>query len=193
MKHFYDDNRKKWVNNILKNKLLDMLTLAFWCIVVVLVIIIEALMQNNCTLLPICIPWMYDRIVILIISIFLALMKKNLTKSTDKFSQILGTYILRIALFVIVVPSIVFLPNRFITIGKEYELNGTIIDQTSIKYSKGSTSYNNYVKIQIKGENTAFWYNLGKEQEPLGNKCILSVRKGIFGIRYAEKVDFIVE
>ncbi len=44
--------------------------------VIALVVDLEILVQHSYTLLPICIPWMYDIIGISIVSVLLALIKK---------------------------------------------------------------------------------------------------------------------
>jgi hypothetical protein len=85
-----------------------------------------------------------------------------------------------------------FLPNRYIPISPKTERIGIVVDNTEWGLSKTGFS-SNYVKIKVAEEDVCFWYNLYKSSKPLGNKCIVSMRRGLFGIRYVENVDFLVE
>ena len=72
---------------------------------------------------------------------------------------------------------------------------GLIIDiqQASVGPSKTASPLRNYVKIKVDNENTSFWYDINKETKPLGTKCIMNIKRGFFGLRYADNVDFLVE
>ena len=67
------------------------------------------------------------------------------------------------------------------------------IQQASVGPSKTASPLRNYVKIKVDNENTSFWYDINNEPKPVGTKCILSVQKGFFGLRFVENVDFLVE
>lgn len=160
---------------------------------VAVLLIIHELVLHSYTLLPVCIPWMYAYIAMAILLVLLALVKKYLCKSADKLIDICGTYLLKIVFVIIIVPAIILLPNRYIPIGPEIEYYGVVIDQTSIKSSKSSATNSNYVKIKLNGENTSFWCDINNDTEPIGKRSIFYVRRGIFGMRYAHKIDFLVE
>lgn len=93
---------------------------------------------------------------------------------------------------IIIIPALFFLPNRYFKIEPEIEYEGCVVDQTEWKLSK-TASWDNYVKIKIDDSNTSFWCCMGKESWPIGTKCIISARKGIFGMRYVENVRFLIE
>ena len=93
---------------------------------------------------------------------------------------------------IIIIPALFFFPNRYIKIGPEIEYDGCVVDQTKWKLSRTS-SWNNYVKINIDGLNTSFWCYKGKESWPIGNKCIISTKKGVFGMSYVDDVRFLIE
>ena len=69
-----------------------------WLIAIVLIVYLEILVQDNNTLLPICIPWMYDRFAMCVISILLAFIKKISGKSKEEFGSIFGGYCIKTAL-----------------------------------------------------------------------------------------------
>ena len=148
-------------------------------------------------LLPICIPWMYDYEVLFAVSIVLALIIKYLCKSKKDFLYLWLMYFWKLAVFIVMIPAVIFLTNNFL--GSEESLKhceGLIIDiqQASVGPSKTvSPPLRNYVKIKVDNENTSFWYDINKETKPLGTKCIMNIKRGFFGLRYADNVDFLVE
>ena len=96
--------------------------------------------------------------------------------------------------WLIITSSIIALPNRFIPIDDTKVITGKVVDKTKWKLlSKTTGGWQNYVKIKIDGEDTFFWYNLDYENKEYGTRCLISERKGIWGLRYVTNVDFIVE
>lgn len=158
-------------------------------------LILQIVTQWSCmdTLLAICIPWMYYQFVVLgtfFLPTIVNFVRKYFCKSSNRKNHIEDSYVWEIAMLLIIVPAIIFLPNRYIPIEPEKEYRGEVIDITSAPVNKSPSSNRNYVKVRLDGEDTSFWYCLNKASKPLGSKCIVSVRKGIFGMRYVEKVDF---
>ena len=162
--------------------------------VIALVVYLEVLVQHSYTLLPICIPWMYDIIGANFVSILLALIKIFLRKTSEGFWDVWGTYLLKTLLCFILIPALILLPNKYlpstILVKEKY---GVVIDLTSVTTNKSPSSKKYYVKIKLDNEDISFWYDIHKETKPLGTKCILSVQKGFFGLRFVENVDFLVE
>lgn len=167
-------------------------------LICILFVLLQIVTQWSCmdTLLPICIPWMYYQYVVLgifLLPILINLVRKYFVKSSNKKKIIWDSYDWKIAMLFIIVPAFIFLPNRYLPIAAEKDYRGEVIGHTSAPVNKSSSSKRNYVKIRLDGENTSFWYCLNKSSKPLGSKCIVSVRRGILGMRYIEKVDFIVD
>ena len=167
-------------------------------LICILLVILQIVTQKSCmeTLLPICIPWMYYQYVVLGISLLpfiINLIRKYFTKSSGKGKSFSESYVWILIVASIIIPAIIFLPNRHIPIGVEKECLGIVVDKTSAPVNKSPSSERNYVKVRLDGENISFWYCLNKESKPLGSRCIASVRKGILGMRYVEKVDFLEE
>lgn len=165
-------------------------------LICVLFVILQIVTQWSCmdTLLPICIPWMYYQYVILgafLLPLIVNLVRKHFCNSSSRKYFVEDSYDLKIAILLIIVPAIIFLPNRYIPIESEKEYRGEVIGRTSAPVNKSSSSNRNYVKISLNGENTSFWYCLNKASMPFGSKCIIYIRRGIFGMRYVEKVDFV--
>lgn len=157
---------------------------------------LEVSVRKSNMLLPICIPWMYDYEVLFAVSIVLALIIKYLCKSKKDFLYLWLMYFWKLAVFIVMIPAVIFLTNNFL--GSEESLKhceGLIIDiqQASVGPSKTASPLRNYVKIKVDNENTSFWYDINNEPKPVGTKCILSVQKGFFGLRFVENVDFLVE
>ena len=164
-------------------------------LICVLFVILQIVTQWGCmdTILPICIPWMYYQYIVLgifLLSYLVNRVRKYFRNSSNRKNVIGDSYDWKIAMLLIIMPAIIFLPNRYIPIEPEKKYRGEIIDQISAPVNKSSSSNRNYVKIRLNEEDTSFWYCLNKETKPFGNKCIVFVRKGIFGMRYVEKVDF---
>ena len=67
-------------------------------IAIALIVYLEILVKDSNTLLPICIPWMYDRFAMCVISILLAFIKKISGKSKEEFGSIFGGYCIKTAL-----------------------------------------------------------------------------------------------
>ncbi|WP_278989929.1 hypothetical protein [Segatella bryantii] len=72
---------------------------------------------------------------------------------------------------------------------------GTVIGNEMGIYvpSKQADSWVYYSKIYIKDLGMSFWYQSGKIPQSIGRNCVVIIRKGLWGIRYAQKVDFIVD
>ena len=167
-------------------------------LICILLVILQILTQWSCmdTLLPICLPWMYYQYVVLgvfLLPFIVNPIRKHFRNSSYRKNSISDPYEWKIAMALIIVPAIIFLPNRYIPIEHEIIYRGKIINHASAPVNKSSSSNRNYVKIEIDQLDTTFWYCLNKDSKPIGSKCIVSVRRGIFGMRYVEDVDFIVE
>ena len=166
---------------------------------IIVIVIATRLIEDAClkTLLPICIRWMYYQSVLLLFYIILELFRayhaRYVNKNKRTKQQILSSSLsIRVLQILIIISGMLFLPNRYIPIGPKTEGIGIVVDNTEWGLSKTGFS-SNYVKIKIDEEDVCFWYNLYKSSNPLGNKCIVSMRRGLFGIRYVENVDFLVE
>ena len=166
---------------------------------IIVIVIATRLIEDAClkTLLPICIRWMYYQSVILLFYIILELFRdyhaRYVNKNKRTKQQTLSSSLsIRVLQILIIISGMLFLPNRYIPIGPKTEGIGIVVDNTEWGLSKTGFS-SNYVKIKIAEEDVCFWYNLYKSSKPLGNKCIVSMRRGLFGIRYVENVDFLVE
>ena len=154
--------------------------------------------ENTClkTLLPICIPWMYYQFVLLILYIILEVFRDYYNKPKKprrkyKNRRYLSyTFSLKCIAAIIIISALFFLPNRYVKIESGIEYEGCVVDRTEWKLSK-TASWDNYVKISIDDSDTSFWCDLGKEAWPIGTKCIISARRGIFGMRYVEDVRFL--
>lgn len=157
---------------------------------------LEASVRKSNMLLPICIPWMYDYEVLFAVSIVLALIIKYLCKSKKDFLYVWLMYFWKLAVLMVMIPAVIFLTNNFLSSEESLKhCEGLIIDiqQASVGPSKTASHLRNYVKIKVDNENTFFWYDINNEPKPVGTKCILSVQKGFFGLRFVENVDFFVE
>ena len=163
-------------------------------IAIALIVYLQILVKDSNTLLPICIPWMYDRFAMCVISILLAFIKKISGKSKEKFGGIFGGYCIKTALCFILIPALILLPNKYLpsTILAK-EKYGVVIDLVSVTTNKSPSCKNNYVKIKLDNEDISFWYDTYKETKPLGTKCIMNIKRGFLGLRYADNVDFLVE
>ena len=169
-----------------------------FCIFVV--VSITYWIESTClnTLLSICIPWMYYQFVLLLFFIVLEVFRDYYNKPKkprrkNKNRRVLSyTFSIKCIAAIIIIPALFFLPNRYFKIEPEIEYEGCVVDQTEWKLSK-TASWDNYVKIKIDDSNASFWCDLGKESWPIGTKCIISARKGIFGMRYVENVRFLIE
>lgn len=197
MKKQQEQKDQSWFEkktSIIPFKIREMLYWALFAFLIILPIVTEWSYLD--TLLPICLPWMYFKwvqysvpfMVYPIIKYFRKPSEKKKKKDTDE-----DPYWWKVAIVMIFVPAVIFLPNRHIPIEPEKEYQGVIIDQTSAMVNKSPSCERNYIKIRLNEENTSFWYCLNHESKTIGRKCIVSVRRGIFGMRYVEKVDFIVE
>ena len=142
------------------------------------------------TLLPYCFKWLYYLIAIFSIPLFISLWKKYVRGSDETFSYIYGVIYLKSVMLFAIILSILFVPNRYILLGNPIKYNGIVVDKDYIVYTKSSSSHSSLIKIYLKDDQTSFWYDLNKKTKPVGSKCIVSVRRGIFGMRYVEKVDF---
>ena len=163
-----------------------------------LFVYLQIVTEMSCmdTLLPVCIPLMFYLAALACLSLLPLIatrIVRYFRKPSRKKKSISDSYIWKIVVVLIIVPAIIFLPNRYIPIGPEMECQGIVVDQISAPVNKSPSSNRNYVKIRIDGENTSFWHGLNKESKPLGSKCIVSVKRGIFGMRYVEEVDFLNE
>jgi len=169
----------------------------FWTLSLFTVLFITKWIEKSClnTLLSICIPWMYYQFALLILYIILDFIRIYFSKyfqNAAKRHFFSYVFSFKSILALIVIPAFIFIPNRYISKGQESEYQGIVTDKTTWALTR-TASWNNYVKVKLNGENASFWYCLNKESKPLGSKCIVSVKRGIFGMRYVEEVDFLVE
>ena len=143
-----------------------------------------------------CMIALHDYEVLFAVSIVLALIIKYLCKSKKDFLYLWLMYFWKLAVFIVMIPAVIFLTNNFYSSEESLKhCEGLIIDiqQASVGPSKTASPLRNYVKIKVDNENTSFWYDINNEPKPVGTKCILSVQKGFFGLRFVENVDFLVE
>ena len=145
------------------------------------------------TLLPYCFQWVYYLIALFSVPLLISVWVKYVRGSDETFSYIYGVIYLKSTIIFIFILSILFIPNRCILFGNPVNYDGIVVDKDYIVYTKSSSSHSNLVKINLKTDHTSFWYELNKKTKPIGSKCIVSVRRGMLGMRYVEKVDFLVE
>ena len=165
----------------------------------IIFVIAARLIEDACldTILPISIRWMYYQSVLLLLYVALELIRAYYIKYRDrgkktKHRVFSGVISIRIILFIIVLSGLVFLPNRYIPTESRIENAGIVIDYT--KWGLSKTGFDsNYVKIKLTKDGSCFWYDMYTHSKPLGSKCIVTVRRGIFGMRYVENVVFLVE
>ena len=171
--------------------------LPIWLIVGVTVAIMS-FTEKACldTLLPICIRWMYYQFAMWITFIALETFREHYGKPKKKKKEapsLSFAFTLKCMSVLILIPAFIFIPNRYIPTNPETEYQGKVIDNTTWPAMTKTPINHNYVKVKLNGENTSFWYCLGKDSKPLGGKCIVSARKGLFGMRCVNKIDFLVE
>lgn len=155
------------------------------------------------TLMPVCLPWMYYDFFMcclciaffIIMEIILKVMSKRHTGRKKKQlgpSYYIWPFIAISA--VIIIPALIILPNRFVSVNSSVTYHGTVIEREDqvCTLTKTAGSKFNYVKIKL-NDNTTFWHNINQETKPLGTRCIIKAKTGIFGLRYVQDVDFIVE
>ena len=153
------------------------------------------------TLFPYCVLWMYYGFSVIVILGALIIIQyiynrkqKKCAKKQKKKDDDNDALPYIITFWLIIITSLVALPNRFIPIGSTKVITGKVVGKTKWKLLlKTAGGWQNYVKIKIDGENTFFWYNLDYENKEYGTRCIINERKGIWGLRYVTNVDFIVE
>lgn len=165
----------------------------FWLVVIIVSSVLVEKTGLN-TLLPICIPWMYYQFSLLLFYIVLdPVFRKMKAKYCIKKGIIRDhIYSSEIVLLLIIIPSLLLLPNRYIKKGTDVEYRGIVVDSTKWALTR-TASWDNYVKIRLDDKKKSFWYKTRKESKPLGSKCIVTTRKGIFGVSYVEDVSFLVE
>ena len=192
------DNTNKTNKHVRRIPNIKEILQTLFCIFIV--VSITYWIESTClnTLLSICIPWMYYQFVLLLLFIVLEVFRDYYNKPKkprrkNKNRRVLSyTFSIKCIAAIIIIPALFFLPNRYVKIEPGIEYEGCVVDQTEWKLSK-TASWNNYVKIKIDDSNASFWCDLGKESWPIGTKCIISARKGIFGMRYVENVRFLIE
>ena len=178
-----------YIKDKLKNN--DLLWFFIYAFVIALATITELSLMN--ILFSYCIPWMYYGFSIIIVIDVLVIMH-IFTYKRNKEEKYNYSWVLKIALWLIIITAFVALPNRFIPIDDTKVITGKVVDKTKWKLlSKTTGGWQNYVKIKIDGEDTFFWYNLDYENKEYGTRCLISERKGIWGLHYVTNVDFIVE
>lgn len=160
----------------------------------VLLLYLDSLICHSNTLFPVCIPWMLFFIAIGIISLITACLKKYILNAKIIFFDYLGACFLKLYLIFILFSALIILPNRYFSIAEESECqSGIILDVTTVPISKSPTVKRYYCKVKLDDEDTSFWYDLGKETKTVGTKCDLTIKRGLLGLRFVEKVDFPVK
>ncbi len=165
----------------------------------IIIVITTKLIEDACldTILPISIRWMYYQSVLLLLYVVLELfcayyMKFKSRSKKTKHRVFPRAVSIRVIQILTVISGLVFLPNRYISIESRIENTGVVIDYT--KWGLSKTGFDsNYVKIKLAKDGSCFWYDMYTHSKPLGSKCIVTVRRGIFGMRYVENVVFLVE
>ena len=173
---------------------------SFWkdWIIMVAFVVVTNWIEKTClyTLLPICIPWMYYQFALIVLYVMVdpvtEYFRKKNRKSKKKHFEETSTFSLKLICALIIIQALLFLPNRYFSIKSKSEHQGVVIDKTSWALTR-TAFWNNYAKIKSEDTNISFWCNTKKESKPLGTKCIITTRRGLFGINYVEKVDFLVE
>lgn len=168
-------------------------SLLLWAILLLAVVNIAMWVEDTClhTLLPICIPWMYYLFILVIVYVVLELTFSYFSisrKNVAKRHTFPFTFSFKCIFVLVLVPAFIFLPNRYIQIESRSEHQGVIVDNTTWKMTRATSS--DYVKIRIDEDNASFWYNMRKDSKPLGSKCRVSLGRGLFGMRYVEEVSF---
>ena len=168
-------------------------SLLLWAILLLAVVNIAMWVEDTClhTLLPICIPWMYYLFILVIVYVVLELTLSYFSisrKNVAKRHTFPFTFSFKCIFVLVLVPAFIFLPNRYIQIESRSEHQGVIVDNTTWKMTRATSS--DYVKIRIDEDNASFWYNMRKDSKPLGSKCRVSLGRGLFGMRYVEEVSF---
>lgn len=168
-------------------------SLLLWAILLLAVVNIAMWVEDTClhTLLPICIPWMYYLFILVIVYVVLELTLSYFSisrKNVAKRHTFPFTFSFKCIFVLVFVPAFIFLPNRYIQIESRSEHQGVIVDNTTWKMTRATSS--DYVKIRIDEDNASFWYNMRKDSKPLGSKCRVSLGRGLFGMRYVEEVSF---
>ncbi len=186
-------------NNCMKStKKKTTLKISFWkedlpdILIFCVIIAIMSFTEIACldTLLPICIRWMYYQFVMWGIFIALEFSRVFFWKTKKKVPSLSFTFTIKCMSVLILLPAFIFIPNRHIPTKPEIECQGVVIDNTTWPAMTKTPINRNYVKVKLDGENTSFWYRLTKDTKPHGSKCIVSVKRGVFGMRYVKKVDF---
>lgn len=157
--------------------------------IVALFTFLAIMIERSMTLLPVCIYWKDVQVGIILLSAILAVVKNFRFKSSYKIMEQFVIYFAEISSFCIITLACVFLPNRYIHKEEPTTYYGLIIDTTK-EYSK---AIYNFAKIKLNGEDTCLWYETGREAKPVGTRCILTIGRGIFNLRYVQDVDFIVQ
>ena len=170
-----------------------MVTKLFICTTPITALFIQEICMK--TLLYVDIPWIhYVECLLAIIVCGFVLIKamrkvfkkrnKNIIKAIERFGIVF-------IFTIVIVPSLIFLPNRLIPIESEHIFYGHVVENNYWKPPSKSTGRITCVKIKIDCENTWFWYD--SKKKAIGTRCLISERKGIWGLRYVTNVDFIVE
>lgn len=159
------------------------------------IVVIMSYIEMACldTLLPICIRWMYYPFVMCVIFIALETFREHFgkpKKKKQKGPSLSFSFTLKCMSVLILIPAFIFIPNRYIPTKPKTEYLGVVIDNTTWPAMTKTPINNNYVKVKLNGENTSFWYCLKKDSKSLGSKCFVSVKRGIFGMRYVKRVNF---
>lgn len=166
-----------------------------WAVGTFLIFLLAILVRSSYPLLPVCIPWMHDYLVIIVLSLCFSLVEKFFKHTTLSITNIWFKYFCKLFIGYVVIASIVFLPNRLFSSGGSSKMTATVSDNVIEVFvpSKQAGSWAYYSKIYVEDCDMSFWYYSGKKPQTVGRRCIVEVKKGIFGIRYVYRVDFLID
>ena len=116
----------------------------------ILFVTLQIVTEWSCldTLLPVCIPWMYHHHVVFGVFLLSFVVNPIRKHFLHKKKPISDSYEFKIAMVLIIVPAIVFLPNRYIPIEPGTEYQGETIALSDKDYS---VSYGENVDAIIDG------------------------------------------
>ena len=189
-----NNKEKKSAGGHENNKIVLLLVFMFLGIIFVVGIGADFLYKCN-IIISICVPWMNAYEWVYGGALGLTLIKKYLFHSKCDIGEIWLKSLFFVSVIVIIIPASIFLLNKYLNTDKEVYVCGKVIEtrhESSWEPSKTPGSKCYWLKIKLENEDFSFWYDYGKKP-PLSTKCILSVKKGLFGLRYADNVDFLIE
>lgn len=145
------------------------------------------------TILPKCLSWIHYMEFLLYFYGIGNLIFLNILRKLNCQTHIVKCWLDYLLAAFLLVPGIIFIPNRYTSIGKQQVSRGTIVKLSSWQLPSKTTNGSNIscAKIMTADGKRFFWHNC--HDEAIGTKCIIKSNRGIFGLRYVQDVDFIVE